>query len=148
MSLADEVAALGALRERVDALDTKLGELIQQIELHLRQHVSIRIAHTMSDGSALAYGKLGGTWRLLVEHQLMGGAVQTTPLSSMPRRYRAEALDSGIIEALVRDGCAQLDAQLDLRIRALHRGAALIEAIAGTSTLTPDGVSPHSGHDD
>lgn len=115
-------------RNRLDAADTEIAGRIEAIEAGLRRLVNVRIETPIDADADLAFGKLGGTWRLIVVSG-PDDAADETPLLSCPRQLRADVVGGGALERLIRDAAGQIDAMIEERKRAIERAVQLLDAL-------------------
>lgn len=126
MTLQKHLEALAAQRRSIDEMDTSIRVAIQEIETALRGVVSTRIEARVTTG-VLAFGKHGGSWRLMLHSD---GDVEPVPLASKPRESRAAVFSEGMLEQLLYAAAVQLEVQCDQRRRALAETARSLQAIA------------------
>ncbi len=124
MTLAESLRAAKERNATLSDADTRIAETITALEEALRAHINIRIRIPIDDQRFLAFGKIGGAWRLLVE-----GAKEQQALASSPRDVRTMVLADGLVEKLIRDAAAQLDKQIEERRRALDAASTIFNAL-------------------
>lgn len=139
-AIEDVLDKLRERRQRLDAADSQISNLIKEIETELQTHFSVRVSIDITDHSdggtggvetSLAFGKHDGKWQLMVEVDFPDGAGSTTPLLSCPRETRVRVIADGHIEALIRGAVGQLDKQISVREKAIDKGTQLVRALTG-----------------
>ncbi len=142
MTLEKDLAALLPLRNELNKLDDRLSDEIAQIESALRAHVSIRITTTVSDGVVLAFGKMNGKWRLVVERDDNREA-----LASGSRGQRAAIFRGRYIEQLISEAATQIAFEIAERKEAIEASADLRALLADTMPVDEQddrGTAPES----
>lgn len=134
---------LGTLRDRrkrLDEADTRISDLIKEIETELQSHLNVRVSTDItdhSDGStggvetSLAFGKHDGKWQLIVEVDFPDGAANKTSLLSCAREMRVRVIAEGHVERLIRGAVGQLDKQIAVREKAIEKATELVVALGG-----------------
>jgi hypothetical protein len=129
MTIKDDIAKLAPRSAMLGQLDDGITNALTAIETSLRDQVrlGVRISVAIGPDDQLAFGKLGGAWRLVVVH-----GTHETPLACTSREMRVRIVRDGAIEKLVREAVPQLDAMIEQRKQAIVEAEKLLVALSGT----------------
>ena len=139
LPLEDVLVKLKSQGGIIDKLDDEISVVLRNVEEILIDVVSTRIAVELPENDEggyrewLAYGKHNGRWGLLlVKYFEESESGSEDMLLNSPRERRVEMLSNGYLERLIRDANNQLDAQIELRKRAIATGRAIQAALNRT----------------
>jgi DNA-binding FrmR family transcriptional regulator len=120
-----DLSAIRDAQRRLDDADTKLAERLAIIEEQLRALVHVRIRTQLDGPRTLEFGKIGGSWRLMVVY----ASGDECPLLSCSREERVKALLGGAIERLIRGAVEQIDRMIEERERSHAEALRLISVL-------------------
>ena len=136
-AITDVLDTLKSRRQKLDEADTRISDLIKDVESALEAHFNIRVWTDITDyekngwPTVLAFGKHDGKWQLVIEVEFPDGADSKTPLQSCSRDTRLRAFVDGHVEDLIRGAVTQLDKQLEVREKAIDKASELVRALGG-----------------
>jgi len=121
------IKKLAASSAALGDLDTKLSAALSRVEAALRRLFGVRVTTAVDVHMQLAFGKLNGSWALLlVDDRYEPDAVR---LADSPRDIRARMFTEGYVEALIRGAVEQIDVMIEQRNVALARANLAIAAL-------------------
>lgn len=119
MTPADVLDAAGQAQRELNVIDDQIGDAITMIEAGLRQHIATRISIDVTGETftRLAFGKVNGAWRLILDEQ---------PLNNASREQRARALAGGHVMHLIANAANIITAQVAGRKAATEAANAVL----------------------